>query len=378
VRVPRLRYPCRPVCRLALLTALCLAACVSRPVDPVENKPQVTRQAWEPPEPDPKDWDWIKLNTGEWLKGDIKALRDRDFEFDSDKLDSLTFKWKDIHELRSPRQNTVVLADKSVHRGTLIVKDGAVAMKTKDGTQQFRQAEIMSIVPGKKKLFGLWSGKVSAGLTARSGNTNQIEANAQVFVRRRSPFSRVDFNFIGNYSTLDGSPTVDNHRFTGRWDLFLSKRWFATPIQLDVFRDRFQNIALQVTPSAGGGYRAVDTPEIDWEVSLAAGYRVTEYDSVASGTDSESTATIIPGTSFEWDITSDIEFKLQYGITIGVPDTADTNHHLVFGFEFDILKDIDLNLTFQWDHVGRPRPAADGTIPFKDDYRTIVSFGWEF
>lgn len=366
------------MCRIALFAAALLAACVSRPQGPVENKPQVTRQAWEPPEPDPKDWDWIKLNTGEWLKGDIKTMRDRDFEFDSDKLDSLTFKWKDVHELRSPRQNVVVLTDKTVHRGTLIVKDGAVAMKTKDGTQHFRRAEIMSIIPGRKKLFGLWSGKVGAGLTARSGNTNQVEANAQVFVRRRSAFSRIDFHYLGNFSSLDGSPTVDNHHFTGRWDLFLSQRWFATPLNLDVFRDRFQNIALQVTPSAGGGYRVIDTPEIDWELSLAAGYRVTEYDSVAVGPDSESTATIIPGTNFEWDITSDIEFKLSYFVQVGVPETADTNHHFVMAFSFDILKDIELDLAFQWDHVGRPRPAADGTIPFKDDYRTIISLGWEF
>jgi putative salt-induced outer membrane protein YdiY len=356
-----------------------MAACVSKPVKPVENKPQVTRQSWEPPEPNPKDWDWIKLNTGEWLKGDIKTLRDRDFEFKSDKLKNQTFKWKDIHELRSPRQNTVVLVDKTVHKGTLIVKDGAVAMKTKDGTQHFHRAELLSIVPGAKKLFGFWSGKVSVGITARSGNTDQIETNAQIFVRRRSPFSRIDFNYLGNYSALDGSPTIDNHRFTGRWDLFLSKRWFATPISVEVFRDRFQNIALQITPAAGGGYRVVNTDKVEWELDLAAGYRITEFESVIPGTPSEeSTTTIIPGTKLEWDITSDIEFKLSYMVQVGVPDTADTNHHLVMGFEFDILKDIDLDITFQWDHVGQPRRASDGTLPFKDDYRTIISFGWEF
>jgi putative salt-induced outer membrane protein YdiY len=367
------------MCRLGLLATLFLAACVSRPVEPVENKPQVTRQAWEPPEPDPKDWDWIKLNTGEWLKGDIETMRDRDFEFDSDKLDSQRFDWADIHELRSPRQNTVVLDDKTVHRGTILIKDGTVAMKTKDGTQHFSRAEILSIVPGKKKMFGLWSGKVSVGVTARSGNTNQVESNAQIFIRRRSPFSRVDFNYLGNYSALDETPTIDNHRFTGRWDIFLSKRWFATPISLDLFRDRFQNIAAQVTPGAGGGYRVVDTGKVEWELDLAGGYRITEYDSVLPGTpSSESTAVIIPGTKLEWDLTSDIEFKLSYMLQVGIPDTADTNHHFVMAFSFDILKDIDLDLTFQWDHIGQPRPDANGNIPFKDDYRTIVSLGWEF
>jgi len=367
--------------RLALLTALLLAACISRPVEPVENQPKVapTVRAWKPPEPNPKDWDWIRLNTGEWLKGDIKTLRDRDFEFNSDKLDSQTFKWKDIHELRSPRQNTIVLTDKTTHTGTLLVKDGAVAMQTKDGEQRFDRSQLLSIIPGKKKTFGFWSGKVSVGITARSGNTDQFETNAQIFVRRRSPFSRVDFNYLGNYSALDGSATIDNHRFSGRWDLFLSRRWFATPISLDLFRDSFQNIALQITPAVGGGYRVVDTSKVEWELDLAAGYRVTEFESVIPGTPSEeSTVTIIPGTKFEWDITDDIEFKLSYNIQVGVPDTAATNHHLVMGFEFDILKDMDLDITFQWDHVGEPRRAADGTLPLNDDYRTIISLGWEF
>jgi putative salt-induced outer membrane protein YdiY len=367
------------MCRIGLLAALTLAACVSRPVEPVENKPQVTPASWRPPEPNPKDWDWIKLNTGEWLKGDIKTLRDRDFEFKSDKLKKLTFKWKDIHELRSPRENTVVLIDRRVHRGTLVVKDGKVAMQTREGEQHFNRAEIMSIIPGAKKKSGIWTGKVGLGITARSGNTDQIESNAQVFVRRRSPFSRLDFNYLGNFSQLDGSTTVDNHRFTSRWDLFLSKRWYATPISLDLFRDRFQNIALQVTPSAGGGYRVVDTPEVDWELQLAAGWRQTEYESVVPGTpEDESTASIIPATTLEWDITSDIEFNLTYRIQIGVPETADTNQHLVLGFEIDLFEDFDLDLKFQWDRVGRPRRADDGTLPEKDDYRTIISFSWEF
>ncbi|MHC4135513.1 MAG: DUF481 domain-containing protein [Planctomycetota bacterium] len=178
------------------------------------------------------------------------------------------------------------------------------------------------------------------------------------------PFPEESFD----YTALDGSPTIDNHRFAGRWDLFLSKRWFATPISLDLFRDRFANIALQVTPGAGGGYRVVDTSKVEWELDLAAGWRFTEFESVIPGTPGqESTATIIPGTRLEWDITSDIEFKLSHFVQVGVPDTADTNQHLVMGFEFDLLEDIDLDITFQWDRVGQPRrrrdPSAKGRLP---------------
>ncbi len=58
--------------------------------DPQEREP------WEPPEPDPTDFDWIRLTNGEWLKGDIKSLREDKLEFDSDEMGVLTFDWGDI------------------------------------------------------------------------------------------------------------------------------------------------------------------------------------------------------------------------------------------------------------------------------------------
>jgi len=52
----------------------------------------------------------------------------------------------------------------------------------------------------------------------------------------------------------DGDENVNNHTFKGKHDLFLSPRLFVTPLALEVFRDRFQNIELRATPAAGLGY----------------------------------------------------------------------------------------------------------------------------
>jgi hypothetical protein len=37
---------------------------------------------WTPPKSE--EWDWLHLNSGEWLKGEIKDMRDRKIRFDSD------------------------------------------------------------------------------------------------------------------------------------------------------------------------------------------------------------------------------------------------------------------------------------------------------
>jgi hypothetical protein len=49
----------------------------------------------------PEDYDWVRLPSDEWLKGDLKALYDDELEFDSDELGIVMLDWDDIKELRS-------------------------------------------------------------------------------------------------------------------------------------------------------------------------------------------------------------------------------------------------------------------------------------
>ena len=71
---------------------LALAACSSaKKADQQKAVPKKTLKEWKPPEPNPKDWDWVKVDTGEWFKGDLKSMRRDKFEFDSDKMDDVSF-----------------------------------------------------------------------------------------------------------------------------------------------------------------------------------------------------------------------------------------------------------------------------------------------
>ena len=52
--------------------------------------------------------DWIRLTSGEWLRGDLNWMRDKDFEFDSDKLDIITKAWSKVDHFHSRQVNTYV------------------------------------------------------------------------------------------------------------------------------------------------------------------------------------------------------------------------------------------------------------------------------
>ena len=334
---------------------------------------------WHPPAPDAENFDWIQLRSGEWLKGELKYLRDDSLEFESDELDTLEFDLEDVHVIRLSRLEDVVLEGRQVVSGTVVVDRDSCRVRTAEGEQIYPREDIISIVPDAQSRWDYWSGNLTIGMSVQSGNTDQKTSNSIVKLRRRSALSRVSVDYIGNFGSTDGVTNLNNHRADGRWDLFLSQRWFVTPGQLTWFRDPFQNISKQLVPSAGFGYHVFRSVDTDWTISLNAGAQYTEFDSVSAVEDATETVfTLIPGTEADWDITKDVEWVFSYSLQLPIPDPDGRVFHLATTLSLDLLQDLDLDLTFQWDYVANPVARADGSFPETDDYRLSVGIGWDF
>lgn len=81
---------------------------------------------WQKPTPIFKqDFDWVKLTSDEWLKGDIVSMYDEKLEFDSDELDMQTIDWDDVAELRSKQWQSIRMFDGTIAEGYLVLKEGA-------------------------------------------------------------------------------------------------------------------------------------------------------------------------------------------------------------------------------------------------------------
>jgi len=363
-----------------LLLFLLLAGCATRVVPLPDSVRKTADPPFRPPEPGGKNWDWVQLTSDEWLKGEIKYLRAYTLEIDSDELDLLKFAWRKIKVLKSPRSMSVVLANQSTLRGPIAVQDDQVVVKDGAEFAVFPRPELMTIVPGGQSELSLWSGRLSFGLSVRSGNTDQIDMSAAFTLRRRAPRSRMALEYNGAFGSVNGSDTVNNQRLTGRYDLYVAPRWFVTPAAFELYRDPFQNIELRTTPLAGGGYYIFrkgvgDQAVIDWDISALAGYRYTRY---VSGEDPNGTATLGMFTNIDWDITPKLELTLSYDIQVGLPDTNDTNQNLTVTLEWDVWNDFELQFGFVWNFVGDPRPEADGSTPDKNDFRMSFGIGWDF
>lgn len=370
-----------------LLAAACTlaAACKSKPpATPAPAPLEVLipaaqdRVPWEPPEPDESADDWIRLTSGEWLRGDIEVMRRDKLEFDSEELDTLILDWDDVVEVRTTRSMTLGLSNRRVVTGTLLVKGDDVGVRGAE-VVYFHRNELLSIIPGTPSELNYWSGKIGISTTMRRGNTNQTDGAADLRVLRRSPESRTELKYNGTLTRVEGMETSNAHRLDGRWDRFLSHRFFVTPLFFEATQDRFQNIYLRFTPGSGVGYQLVDRGTLEWDVDAGLGYQLIRYDSVEPGepTRQESAAALL-GTSLSADVTEKVEVLFDYRVQAAFSGDVGTNQHAKLTISVDLLSDLDLDVSFIWDHVGKPVTDANGVTPSPDDYRIQAGFGWSF
>jgi len=334
---------------------------------------------WEPPEPSSDKWDWIKMNSGEWLKGEIHDLNDDNFNFESDELDDLSLDWGDVAEFRSPRILTYTFEEAGVFTGTAAMKDSVISIRMGDQVHEAPRSDILTFIEGTRREWSYWSFKAGASLIARSGNSEQEDLQANVLVRRRATRLRTDLTYLGNYSQADSVLLTNNHRAELTFNYLFTRGFFITPFAGGLYSDEFQNIDLRATASVGLGVFLVRKSKIDWYIQLGGGYQSTTFRSVQEGAPtSDESGMIIPSTSLEMDITGSLELEFTYNAQITLPDPDGTFHHAFALFSYELSSWLDFDTSITLDRVENPKTAADGTVPEKNDFRTAFGLGLDF
>jgi putative salt-induced outer membrane protein YdiY len=354
---------------LALVASLALAA------GPAAGQPS----AWSPPDPAVETLDWIRISSGEWLRGTVELLRDESLDFDSEEFDLVTVDWADVEVLRSPRILTYAFADDTVLVGSATVQDGTITIGTDSGPVTRPAASVRTILAGPPTEWNLWSGKVALNVIVRSGNTNQEDLNSLLRLKREATGTRLDLRYEGNVGALENEQNINNHRGTAAFDVFVSRRFFVTAPSVELLADKFQNIALRTSVGAGVGYYLYRESGLEWYVGVGPGFQNTKYRSVAPGESrTDETASAVFSTNLETDLTDDVELEIDYKVQVGVPVVENAVHNLVALLSVDLFGDLDFTASFTWDRTETPQPNAEGVVPERDDFRTAYGLGLDF
>ncbi|WP_455202337.1 DUF481 domain-containing protein [Kaarinaea lacus] len=342
--------------------------------------------AWDEFVPPPDDkYDWIQLTSDEWLKGELKVLYNFELEFDSDEMDLQKFDWEDVKQVRSSGYQSVRIepvdgvGEPTTAIGQLYIIANKVIITSGDQVLEFDRDRVVSIAKGSTKLADIWTGKLSLGINARSGNSDLVDSNITFNARRRTAESRVIIDYAGNYSKAEGIETSNNHRLASHYDQFKTSRYFWRVVFGEYYRDRFKNINNQLTLGTGFGYHIIRTPKTEWEVSGGVGALYKQFVSVEVGQDSENTSPSLGlGTRYETDLTGWLEYFIDFSFQIVDQESGTYIHHFITTLESDLISDLDLDISFVWDRIQDPQPAEDGTVPERDDFQIIVALGYEF
>jgi hypothetical protein len=352
---------------------------VKSPQAAKETPPEDTDPAWRPPAPSPESKDWVRMSSGEWLRGSFEQLHDGDVKFDSDDLDDLVLDFGDISEIRSPRHHTYRFEGREIVTGTMAMKDGVIAIDTGTRVRKFDRGKLVSMQEGKPREINFWSFKVGLGFIARAGNTDQTDLNASVNILRRTALTRLYLDYQGDFSSVNGNETANSHRFVTGWDVYLTRRLFLSVPVVELFRDPFVNIDLRATPGVGVGYDVYENKWLTWEVGAGAAYQYTEFSTVQAGDPKSSNDLALVGsTGIDIDVTSDVEWDTDYKFAVVPTDLDQSNMHLVSVISVEIWGPLDLDTTFNWDWVNKPQQRADGSFPESNDLRIAIGLALDF
>ena len=83
------------------------------------------------------------------------------------------------------------------------------------------------------------------------------------------------------------------------------------------------------------------------------------------------------GAGFDWDITSDVNVKIDWQTTLILNDLGRTSHRGVFDTSVDLTKIISVYGTIVFDRVEKPIPTGEGT-PKPNDIELITGISIEF
>jgi len=317
--------------------------------------------------------DWIQFKAGEWLKGELKWMRQKEAQFKSKKLNLMTFKWKDIVQLQARKTKTFVFEGKVLETGRAMVTREEVIIETADGVKIYPREQLVSIIRGEPRERNYWSTRLRAGLSGAAGNSRNLSLNAFWSLMRADQHVRSLISYEGAFGYASREETVNRHIGDAEVTVYVTRRLYVNALVAQFLNDRFQNLRMRATPSAGVGVHLFDTRKVEWNLDGGPGYQYTNLLSIEMGaTNPQHDGTISVGSFFKWKFIPDNKIELEWRSNLVYTQIGLTNHTGSARLKLKITSVFRFTTEFMYLRTESPPAKEDGTRPKSNDYQLVV------
>jgi putative salt-induced outer membrane protein YdiY len=256
--------------------------------------------------------DEVFLMNGDRLSGTVVRLTGGKLVLKSDAAGEVTVAAADIQTLSTNEPVAVHLKDGVVlHQRIVAGQPGQFGIEA-DNTlqaQMFQLADVVAINPPAKPQ-PKWTGSISGGFTATTGNTSTEAINASVSVSRRGEKDRItagaDFarGRQKNPATGVKQKTEDWWRVKAQYDYFFSKKFFAF-VNGRYEKDTIALLDRRVVVGGGGGYQWIESDKTN--LALTAGL-ASLYEKYTNQVNSTSELSLQVGYNFDTQLNKNVKF----------------------------------------------------------------------
>jgi len=337
------------------------------------------QEHWEDLSPTPDKYDWIQTKSGEWFKGKIKALYDDELEFDSVEVGLYTFDFEDVVRIKSYYSISVNIENIATFPGIIRLDKDKLTIIQGDNRYDFHRKDVVSFAPDGEYERNFWSAKIVASFDLRRGNTKQFDYSAKMTLQRRTAKSRLLLDYLGRVTSKENDETANDHRLNQKYDRYITRNFFWTPVFSEFYRDPYKNINKQVTLGMGLGYTLVDVKKTTWNVSGGPAFLYTRYETVVDSNKLDVfSPTLEMSTKYDHEINDMVDMVYSYKLSFTNKGSGTYKHHMLLSFENELTSWLDLDISGIWDYVLYPEESEDHTIPLRNDFQVLMGLGVEF
>lgn len=208
--------------------------------------------------------DTLVMNNGDRLTGTIVSKQDGTLKLETPYAGTISIGWSDVKQVISDEPVQVILEDDTRLTGTLLpteagkvrIKAGEIVETAPIDLAQVRYINPPAVVNGGVK----FKGKANVGVNITSGNTDTKQYHLDTEMVARTLENRYTIGATFNRASDSGSKTEDNATGYGKYDHFLSQKWYLYANSLFT-RDEFKDLKLRTSLGVGSGYQFFESEQ---------------------------------------------------------------------------------------------------------------------